>query len=128
MNVSEVMKGAAETLPLQANHPPLRIDGGGVVRIGKSRVSLDVIVRQYENGMSPEDIVRAYDTLDLSETYAVIAWYLRYRNEVQEYLKRREEEAEGLRVKIESERPPVSRDELLARRSTGETTDAATGQ
>jgi uncharacterized protein (DUF433 family) len=128
MNVSEELKGLAAALPLQADHPPLRIDEGGVVRVGDSRVSLDVIVNQYENGMSPEDLVRAYDTLILSETYAVVAWYLRYRNEVQEYLQRREEEAKALRLKIESERPPVSRDELLARRSTGETTDATTGQ
>ena len=87
-----------------------------------------MIVAQYENGMSPEDLVRAYDTLDLSETYAVVAWYLRYKTEVRKYLKRREEKASAMRVKLESERPPISRDDLLARRSVGETTDAATGQ
>ena len=128
MIVSEEMKRMAEALPLGADHPPLRIDQGGVVRVGNSRVSLDVIVNQYENGMSPEDLVRTYDTLELSETYAVVAWYLRYRNEVQQYLQRREQQTAELRVKIESERPPVSRDTLLARRCSGETTDVASGQ
>lgn len=128
MNVSDAMKASAQALPLHADQPPLRIDESGGVRVGDSRVSLDTIVEQYENGLSPEDLVRAYDTLKLSETYAVVAWYLRYRTEVQEYLKRRGEECETLRVKIESERSPVSRDELIARRSTGEKRDASTGE
>ena len=87
-------------LPLAAEPPPLRVDEGGAVRVGKSRVSLDLVVEQYENGMSPEDLVRAYDTLDLSDVHAVIAYYLRHRDEVRVYLKRREQEAEALRVKI----------------------------
>ena len=48
-------------LPLAAEPPPLRVDEGGAVRVGKRRVSLDLVVEQYENGMSPEDLVRAYD-------------------------------------------------------------------
>ena len=84
------------------------------------RVSLDLIVEQYENGTTPEDMVRSYDTLGLADVYAVIAYYLRHRDEVRAYLKRREEEAEALRAKIEAERPRVSREELLARRSARE--------
>jgi len=52
--------------------PWLRVDEGGVIRVGKSRISLDLVVEQYENGMTPEDMVRAYDTLVLVEVYAVI--------------------------------------------------------
>jgi uncharacterized protein (DUF433 family) len=94
---------------------PLRVDEGGAVRVGKTRVSLDLVVEQYENGMTPEDMVRAYDTLVLADVYAVIGYYLRHRDEVRAYLKRREEEAENLRAKIEAERPRLSREELLAR-------------
>jgi uncharacterized protein (DUF433 family) len=97
------------------NHPPLRVDEVGAVRVGKSRVSFDLVVEQYENGMTPEDMVRAYDTLELADVHAVIAFYLRHKNEVRAYLKRREGEAETLRAKIEAERPRVSREELLAR-------------
>ncbi len=91
-------------LALHAETPPLRVDAGGVVRVGNSRVVLDLVVVQYENGMTPEDIVRAYDTLVLADVYAVIAYYLRHRDEVLAYLNRRDEEAKVLRAKIEAER------------------------
>ncbi len=99
---------------------PLRVDEGGAVRVGKSRVSLDLVVEQYETGMNPEDLVRANDTLDLADVHAVIAYDLRHRGEVRAYLKRREEEANALRAKIEAERPRVWRKELLASRSARE--------
>jgi uncharacterized protein (DUF433 family) len=117
-----------ELLPLHAESPPLRVDEGGAVRVGKSRVSLDLVVEQYENGMTPEDMVRAYDTLVLADVYAVIAYYLRHREEVRAYLNRRQEEAESLRAKIEVERPRVSRQRLLARRRAAEKANAPTGQ
>src|SRR3954453_11175844 len=107
------MTRLANGLPLHAEAPPLREDDGDVVRVGNSRVSLDLVVEQYENGMTPEDMVRAYDTLVLADVHAVIAYYLRHRDDVRAYLKQREEEAAVLRAKIETERPRVTREELL---------------
>jgi uncharacterized protein (DUF433 family) len=115
-------------LPLRTDPLPLRGDKGGAVRVGKSRVSLDLVIEQYENDMTPEEMVRAYDTLQLADVYAVIAYYLRHRDEVQAYLKRREAEAEALRATIEAEHPPITRQELLARRSAREKADAPTGE
>jgi uncharacterized protein (DUF433 family) len=123
-----VAEGPAAVLPLHADRPPLRVDEGGAVRVGQSRISLDLVIEQYENGMAPEDMVQAYDTLALADVHAVIAYYLRHRDEVRAYLKRREEEAEALRAKIEAECPPVSREELLARRSAREKGNAPVGQ
>src|SRR6202158_1750760 len=122
------MISLANGLPLHAEPPPLRVDEGGAVRVGKSRISLDLVVEQYENGMTPEDMVRAYDTLVLADVHAVIAYYLRHRDEVRAYMKRREEEAVALRAKIEGETPRVSQEELLARRSAREKANAPTGQ
>jgi uncharacterized protein (DUF433 family) len=122
------MTSLANGLPLHAECPPLRVDEGGAVRVGNSRISLDLFVEQYENGMTPEDMVRAYDTLVLADVHAVIAYYLRHRDEVRAYRKRREEEAEALRAKIEAERPRVSREELLARRRAREKDNAPAGQ
>ena len=118
----------SELLPLHPVPPPLRVDQGGAVRVGNSRISLDLVVEQYENGMTPEDMVRAYDTLVLADVYAVVAYYLRHRDNVRAYLKRREEEAEALRARIEADRPRVSREELLARRSAREKDNAPAGQ
>jgi uncharacterized protein (DUF433 family) len=116
------------TLPIEAELPPLREVEGGAVRVGKTRISLDLIVEQYYNGMTPEDMVSAYDTLDLAEVYAVISYYLRHRKEVDAYMKRREKEAEELRALIEAERPRLSREVLLARRAAMERNNATVGQ
>src|SRR5260370_25254227 len=109
------MTVVADGLTLHADAAPLRVDEAGAIRVGKSRISLDLIVEQYENGRTPEDMARAYDTLVLADVHAVVGYYLRHRDEVRAYLKRRAEEAESLRAKIEAEHPRVSREELLAR-------------
>jgi uncharacterized protein (DUF433 family) len=128
MKQPEPDEGSTHTLSLHNDPPPLRIDEGGVVRVGTTRINLDLIVEQYDNGMTPEDMVRAYDTLVLADVYAVIAYYLRHRDEVRAYLKRREEEAAALQKRIEAERPRVGREELLARRAAQEKANAAAGQ
>jgi uncharacterized protein (DUF433 family) len=116
----------SEPLTIAAEQPPLRLDEGGVMRVGESRVSLDLVVEQYENGMTPEEMVRAYDALSLADAHAVVAYYLRHKDEVRGYLKRRAEEAQSLRDKIEGEHPPIGRQELIKRRA-GEKSDAAAG-
>lgn len=119
--------GVGAILPFPAEPPPLRVDEGGVIRVGRTRVTLDLVVEQYENGMSAEGLVRAYDTLDLADVHAVIAYYLRHREPVRAYMARREEEARALRATIEAERPRISREELIARREAMEKADAPSG-
>jgi len=118
----------AEMLPLQAESPPLRLDEGGVIRVGNSRISLDLVVEQYDNGATPEDMVRAYDTLVLADAYSVISYYLRHRDLVRTYLKWRAEEGEALRTTIEAEHPRVSREELMERRTAREKNHAPAGK
>jgi uncharacterized protein (DUF433 family) len=107
--------------------PPLRMDEGGALRVGASRISLDLVVEQYENGMTPEDMVRAYDTLALADVYGVIAYYLRHRDEVRAYLKQRQVESKTLQEQIEADRPRVTREELI-RRSAREKANAPAGE
>jgi uncharacterized protein (DUF433 family) len=91
------------TLTIQTLPVPLRVGERGDVRVGNSRVLLDLIIAEYRKGATPEDIVRGYDTLQLADVYATIAYYLTYREEVEAYLRRREEEATALRQKLEAE-------------------------
>jgi uncharacterized protein (DUF433 family) len=117
-----------ELLSLDADRSPLRLDEGGAVRVGSSRITLDLVVEQYENGMTPEEMVRAYDTLALADVHEAIAYYLRHREAVQTYLKHRQGEAAALQATIEAEQPRASRDELLARGSAAETANAPAGK
>jgi uncharacterized protein (DUF433 family) len=115
-------------LPLDSAPPPLRIDEAGAVRIGKSRITLALVVEEYESGMTPDDMVRAYDTLDLADVYEAIAYYLRHRDAVRQYMTRRNEQAAALRAEIEARQPRITREELLARRAVKEKADVAAGQ
>jgi uncharacterized protein (DUF433 family) len=119
---------AMNGLAFRTEAPPLRMDEGGTVRVGETRLTLDLIVEQYENGMTPEGLVRAHDALTLTDAYAVIAYYLRHRDEVRAYLARRAEEARDLRAEIEGRSPRISRSTLLARRGALEGSDAPAGQ
>ena len=113
--------------PLQADPIPLR-SADGAWRVGNSRITLDLVVEEYENGMTPEDMVRAYDTLSLADVHAVIAYYLRHQTEVQAYLDRRSQEADAVRAKIEAMRPAPTRDELLVRRQVKGENNGPAGQ
>lgn len=86
---------------IQADPVPLRVDEDGAIRIGKSRVTLDVIVAEHKRGSSPQAIADEYDTLELADVYAAIAYYLRHTNEVAVYLDRRQHEAAAMRKKVE---------------------------
>src|SRR5947209_20433649 len=100
-------------LTIQTDRIPLRSDETGVVRVGDSKVLLDVVIREFNNGAEPETIARGYPTLDLADVYATIAYYLRHRKDVDEYLRARRQEAEQLRQVIEAGQP--NRAELRAK-------------
>jgi len=90
------------TLTLHADPVPLRVDDTGAVRVGQSRVTLDVLLQYWRMGMKPEEIARGLDTLTLAEVHGALAYYLRHETEVNDYLRQREEEAERLRQQIET--------------------------
>src|SRR6266542_4027237 len=79
---------------VQAESPPLHEDATGALRIGDSRVLLELVIRAFQDGATPEAIVQRYSTLALPDVYAVLAYYLRHPKEIEEYLARREQNAE----------------------------------
>lgn len=103
---------------LVAEPPPLLMDADGVARVGGTRVTLDTVVGEYEDGATVEEIVQNFDTLHLADVHAVIAYYLRHRLEVEEYLHQRQERAEEIRQQNEARFPSQGlRERLLARRN-----------
>ena len=105
------------SLTVAADPTPLRVDSSGAVRVGKTRVLLDLVIGGYNGGWSAEEIVERYPSLQLADVYAVIAYYLRHRDEVEEYLRERERKADEIRRTIEARDDPVGiRARLLARR------------
>jgi uncharacterized protein (DUF433 family) len=99
-----------ETLPL-----PLKLDEHGVIRVSKTRVSLDTLLGFYRHGESPEDLHEGFPTVPLADIYAVIAYYLAHEAELDAYLKQNEENAAEIRQEWESRNPPPTRAELLER-------------
>ena len=98
---------------VQTEAPPLTEDATGALRVGNSRVLLEIVVRTFQDGATPETIVQRYPTLALPDVYAVLAYYLRHPKEVEEYLARREQKAEEVRQRIESQQGDLS--EIRAR-------------
>jgi len=95
---------------------PLRTDEHGTMYVANTRVTLDSIVNFYLQGETPENLQKGFPTVRLQDIYAVIAYYLSRRAEVDAYLKKRTAEAEGIRQEIEASHPPkTTRAELKAR-------------
>jgi uncharacterized protein (DUF433 family) len=80
---------------------PLREDPAGVLRVGESRVLLELVLRAFKAGATPEAIVQSYDTLHLTDVYAVITRYLADSEPFEEYLRTREAAAAQTRRKTE---------------------------
>jgi uncharacterized protein (DUF433 family) len=114
----KIKPGSTTTLMVLAEAPPLREDDAGAVRIGESRVLLELVVRAFQDGATPETIVQRYPTLALPDVYAVIAYYLRHRTEVEHYLATRERKAEEVSRRTRSHQGDLGgiRARLLAHR------------
>lgn len=103
---------------LQPNEPPLREDASGALRVGGSRVLLELVIHAFQDGATPEEICQRYSTLSLAEVYAVIAHYLHRQDEVDEYLAERARKTEEMSRVMESRQRDLSaiRARLQARR------------
>ena len=99
--------------------PPIRRDEAGAFRVGESRVLLELVVRAFQDGATPEAIVQRYPTVTLADVYGVIASYLRDPTAIDEYLVEREQLAGEVLARVT---PPIEdlaaiRERLQARRT-----------
>jgi uncharacterized protein (DUF433 family) len=96
---------------------PLAKDVHGVYRVGGTRVTLDVVIRAFNRGATAEEIVQEFPSLQLSDVYQVIGYYLKHSAELAEYFEKRErEENEMLAAHRDEWSPKGLRGRLLARR------------
>jgi len=94
------------TMTFEPIDVPLREDEYGAIRVGNTRMLLDLVIHAFRDGASAEGIVESYVALNLADVYAIISYYLSHPEPIDAYLRRREKEAEAIRAKIEASQPP----------------------
>jgi uncharacterized protein (DUF433 family) len=95
---------------------PLIISDDGTLRVKGSRVTLDVIVRQFKQGATAEQILEDYPSLNLRDVYGAIYYYLDHEEEVEEYLKTQKDAAAETRKFVERKNDgKILRDHIRAK-------------
>jgi len=109
------------TLAIAPETVPVVADTDGVMRVGRTRVTLDTVIAAFLDGATAEEITHQYPSLHLADVYSVIAYYLHQRAEVDAYLQRRQQQAKKSRKQNESRFDPTGiRGRLLARQANKE--------
>ncbi len=103
---------------------PIEEDSNGVLKIIGTRVPLDTIIHAFLKGATAEEIVQQYPTLDLPDVYYVFGYFLKNRQEMEHYLKKRRQKRLEVRTWNESRFDPHGiRERLMARRKQGKNSD-----
>jgi uncharacterized protein (DUF433 family) len=105
-------------ITLQTEVPPVRWDQSGALRVGTSRVLLELVIRAFQDGATPEAIFQRYPTTTLSDIYGAIFYYLRHREDIEAYLTEREQQAQEVCQRIQDKQGDLAslRNRLFARR------------
>ncbi len=104
------------SLQVEPQPIPLTTSPEGVVRVSGTRVPLETVVRAFHQGATPEEIVQDFATVTLPHVYAVLAYYLAHRTEVEAYMAERATLNEAARAAHETRFDPTGiRARLLAR-------------
>ncbi|WP_427160540.1 DUF433 domain-containing protein [Aliinostoc sp. HNIBRCY26] len=86
------------TLTIVAGSAPLKANEDGVMLVGKTRVTLNSVVAVFKQGVTAEEIVYRYPSLNLADVYATIAFYLNHQSEVETYLQQRQQQSQQMRA------------------------------
>jgi uncharacterized protein (DUF433 family) len=84
---------------------PLHTDKDGIIRVGKTRVTLQTVIIDFNKGASPEEIVHHYPALTLSDVYLVIGYYLQNLAGVDEYVRDQQERSLQAHLEYEAKYP-----------------------
>jgi uncharacterized protein (DUF433 family) len=86
-----------------SDQPVLRVDEGGTIRIGASRVSLDSIVACHQRGDTPEQIAEGFPAVPIADIYSALGYYFRHRAAMDVYLAEQEKRAKEARRALEAD-------------------------
>lgn len=75
------------------------------IRVKGTRIGIEIIIEDFLDGASPEEIAIRYPNLSLEQIYATITYYLANRKEVEAYLEAGWQEI-GKAAQIQDENPP----------------------
>jgi uncharacterized protein (DUF433 family) len=68
----------------------------GTIRVGRSRVLLNLIVHRFKEGDTAEQIQHSFPSLSLRDVYGAIYYYLEHTEEVEAYIAKQEKEGDQI--------------------------------
>ncbi len=94
----------------------------GAIRIKGTRIGIEIVLDDYLNGHSPEEISVRYRNLTLKQVYAAITYYLYNQEEMDAYLDTWRREFEEAWLEQRRNPPPWIKRllEIKAKREAGE--------
>lgn len=99
---------------------PLSADADGVIRLARTRVTLDTVTEAFAQGATAEEIAQQYPSLSLADVYSVLGHILHHRAEVADYLAKRDRQRASTQKEIERRFDPLGvRARLLTRLPAG---------
>ncbi len=84
---------------------PLTLWDDGSIRVKGTRLLIDMIVGAHNRGECPEEIFESFpsEVYTVADIYSIIGYYLQNKSKIDNYLVKREKEAEKIWKKIESD-------------------------
>lgn len=82
---------------------PLELDKWGVARVGGTKVALEGIIYLYRQGFTPEEIQWDFAVVDLGDVYSVIGYYLRRKEEVDQYMQECDDSWDAFVAELEAQ-------------------------
>ena len=75
---------------------PLKAWEDGTIRVGSTRVLLDLVVHHFKQGAAAEQIQHSFPTLSLRDIYGALFYYLERTEEVETYLAGQERQGDRI--------------------------------
>ena len=95
---------------------PLKAWEDGTIRVGSSRVLVDLVVHHFKQGATAEQIQHSFPSVTLRDVYGAIFYYLEHTEEVETYLANQEAQAEAIEQTVRNSQGHTSVQKRLEER------------